>query len=295
MPVSRAAHRGSLLAAGGREADPCDPSILEEFVRRCGGASACILVLTAASSHPKSKRIEYGAAFGALGVTRLTFLHHRSRGDAEASLGAPVLDEADGVFLCGGNQLKLVTTLGGTRLLERLRERYRDGLHVAGTSAGAAALSSVMIARGRARAAPRLASIRLAPGLGLLPEVIVDQHFSERDRLGRLMTAVLCNASMLGFGIDENTAFVVEPDDRVTVIGQGTVTVVDGSELVDTNLHDLEDDRPAAFTGLRVHGLGAGWAFDLKTRRVEQPLIEEEEEMRAGESVPPVGARANRR
>jgi len=285
--------RGTILAVGGREIDPCDASVLAEFVSRCGGRSARILVLTAATSHPKQKRAEYSAAFEALGVEHLTFLHHRSREDAEASPAPPALDEADGVFFCGGNQLKLVTSLGGTRLLERLRERHLEGLPVGGTSAGASALSTVMIARGKARATPRLASARLSPGLGLLTNAIIDQHFSERERFGRLLTAVLFNASMLGFGIDENTAFALEPDERCTVIGKGTVTVIDGSELVDTDLHGLEDDRSAAFTGLRVHALRAGWVFDMKSRRVERPPVEEEEEMPAGEDVPSIGARAD--
>ncbi len=271
MPAETAkTTRGSLLVVGGREARHGEGGILDAFVGLCGGPAARLVVLSTASSHPEEKRKEYGEAFSALGVDDVAFFHPEQRAEAENPALLAAVERADGVFLTGGSQLKLVTTLGGTRLESRLRERHRAGLHVGGTSAGAAALSSVMIARGRARS-PRLGAVRLSPGLGLLSGIIVDQHFRERDRFGRLLTAVLCNPALLGFGVDENTAFVLPPDGRVRVVGEGTVTIVDGSDLIGTDLEVLDEDEPAAFAGMRLHALRAGWGFDLAERACRVP------------------------
>jgi cyanophycinase len=240
-----------------------------------------LIVLSAAASQPERKRTEYEKAFGRLGVRRVSTFHQDRREDAEDRALLRAVDHADGVFFTGGNQLKLVTTLGGTSLEARLRERHLSGLHLGGTSAGASAMSAVMIARGQGRSSPRLSSIRLSPGLGMLPHAIVDQHFRERDRFGRLLAAVLCNPSMLGFGVDEDTAFVLDPAGRVSVVGNGTVTIVDGSDLLGTNLDELEEEEPAAFAGMRLHVLSQGWTFDVAQRRVELPSPDREERFAA--------------
>jgi cyanophycinase len=159
--------------------------------------------------------------------------------------------------------------LGGTALDSELRERHGSGLHVAGSSTGASAMSAVMIAGGKARSAARLSAVRMSPGLGILRGLIVDQHFRERDRFGRLLAAVLCNPSMLGFGLDEDTAFELDPNDRVSIVGSGTLTIIDGAELA-TNL-DVVPEAPAVFAGMRMHVLAEGWSYDLATRRVECP------------------------
>ena len=139
------------------------------------------------------------------------------------------LDKATGVYFTGGDQRRLVALLGGTDFAERLKVRYAEGLHLGGTSAGASAMSAVMIGRGQGRRAPRISSVRLAPGLGILPDIIVDQHFRERERLGRLMTAVIENPGHLGFGIDEDTAFIKSsPTARSRSSARGTLTIVDG-------------------------------------------------------------------
>ena len=182
------------------------------------------------------------------------------------------VDRADGVFFTGGNQLKLVYTIAGTPLESRLRERHRSGLHLGGTSAGASAMSAVMIARGTGRSAARLSSVRMSPGLGFLPQVIVDQHFRERDRFGRLLAAVLCNPSMLGLGLDEDTAFALDATDRLSVCGSGTLTIVDGSRLEATNIDNVPENAPAAFAGMRMHVLSDGWSYDLIQRRVYKPV-----------------------
>lgn len=266
--------RGSIFAIGGREARSGDTPLLARFAERCGGGSARLVVLTTASPDPARRIAEYEPAFRALDVSEVAFFHQKDRSEADEPTLLAALDEADGVFLTGGNQLKLMTIIGGTALEAKLRTRHRAGLHLAGTSAGAAAFSAVMIARGKARVSARLSSVRMTPGLGILPNVIIDQHFRERDRFGRLLSAVLCNPAMLGFGLDEDTAFELDGSSRVTVAGRGSLTIVDGSKLEATNLDVVAEDTPAAFVGMQVHALSADWAYDLATGRVERPAVD---------------------
>ena len=271
-PRRSAKRRGSLFAIGGREARREQLAVLERFMHECGGLTAELLVLSAASSEPQDMVAKYKAAFGSLGAHNVSFFHQDHREEAEDPALLAAVDRSDGVFFTGGNQLRLVTTLAGTSLEARLRQRHAAGLTLGGTSAGASAMSAVMIARGTGRSAARLSSVRMSPGLGFLPEIIVDQHFRERDRFGRLLAAVLCNPSMLGFGLDEDTAFVLDAAGRVRVIGSGTLTIVDGSDLAATNVDAVPEDEPAAFAGMRLHVLSEGWSFDLAERRVELPL-----------------------
>lgn len=266
----RRSARGSLFGIGGREARCGKTPVLERFIERAGGAAARLVVLSTASSEPESLVAEYAGAFRELGVSNVSYLHQETREQASDPDVLGALDRADGVFFTGGSQLRLVGVLGGTALDSKLRERHGSGLHVAGSSAGASAMSAVMIAGGRARSAARPSAVRMSPGLGILRGVIVDQHFRERDRFGRLLAAVLCNPSMLGFGLDEDTAFELDPNDRVSVVGSGTLTIVDGAELESTNL-DVVPEAPAAFAGMRMHVLTEGWSYDLATRRVECP------------------------
>lgn len=272
MRSADAPRRGTLLAVGGREDRTGDARILGRFVDLCGGAAARLMVVSTASKDPEEKRAEYELAFRKFGVASVRFFHPDDRADAEDSTMLAEAEQADGVFFTGGNQLKLVTTLGGTKLLSRLRERHQEGLHLGGTSAGASALSAVMIARGKARSAARLGSLRMTPGFAILPNIVVDQHFRERDRFGRLIAAVLCNPKMLGFGLDEDTGFVLDAEDRVGVIGTGTLTIVDGAALEATDIALVPEESPAGFSGMRLHVLSEGWAYDVGSRRVDPPL-----------------------
>ncbi len=266
--------RGAIFAIGGREVPGSDLEVLSTFVSCCGGPGARLVVLSAASRDPASRRRVYDEAFQTLGVTEIGHFHQQQREQASDPAVLAAVDAADGVFFTGGSQLKLVSTIGGTPLATRLAERHRNGLTLGGSSAGASAMSAVMIARGSGRMAARLGSVRMSPGLGYLREIIVDQHFRERDRFGRLLAAVLCNPSLLGFGLDENTAFVLDATGQVSVCGSGTLTIVDGAQLQSTNIDAVPDYAPAAFAGMRLHVLSAGWNFDLKTRRVEAPAAD---------------------
>jgi len=267
---SSSEQRGTFYAVGGREVRDGYPVVLSQFISLCGGPRARFTVISTASRQPRQRMAEYRMAFSAVGVDHASFFHQDSREDTRDRELLAAVEDSDGVFFTGGSQLKLVSTIGGTRLETLLRERHRCGLHLGGTSAGASALSAVMIARGTGRSTARFSSVQMAPGLGFLPQIIIDQHFRERDRYGRLLAAVLCNPSMLGFGLDENTAFALDASNRVTVTGNGTLTIVDGIHLDSTNIDEVPDDAPAAFAGMRLHALSAGWTYDLSTRRVEK-------------------------
>jgi cyanophycinase len=268
---ARESERGTLFAIGGREKKITEAKVLDDFVSLCGGAAARLLVVSTASREPEAKVAEYDAAFRALGAGDVAFVHPQNRAEAEDPKLLATLASSTGVFLAGGNQLKLVSELAGTKLIDGLCDRYRAGLHVGGTSAGASALCGVMIARGRARSAARLDSLRLTPGFGLLPNVILDQHFRERDRFGRLLAAVLCNPSFLGIGLDEDTALIVGGDDCFSVVGTGSVTIVDGSRLDENDIGVVPEESPAAFSGMRMHVLTEGWTYDLADGSIGRP------------------------
>ena len=246
-----------MFLVGGKDGRNEDRSLIDRFVRLCGGSSARVLVITSATATPERHRKEYEKAFSKSGAREVTVFHAEDRADAEDPELLSSLGEADGVYFTGGNQSRLVDAMGGTRFETRLRERHRKGLPVGGTSAGASAVSSVMVAEGRGEA------VKLAAGFGLLPEVIVDQHFRQRERLSRLIAAVLLHPAKLGFGMDERTAVEIDPAGDAEVLGTGALTVVDGSELLGST--------PTAFSGMRVHVLTEGWRVAIGKRSAEPP------------------------
>lgn len=263
--------RGSLFAIGGREDRLGEMAVLERFAELCGGEAARLVVVSSASLDPEKKVAEYDRAFRSLGVEETIFLHPSNRAEADAPEHREAIERASGVFFVGGNQLKLVSELGGTRLIKHITQRFADGLHVGGTSAGASALGTVMIARGKARSAARLSTPRMSAGFGLCPGLILDQHFRERDRFGRLLAAVLCNPASLGVGLDEDTALLLEPGNRLEVFGRGSVTIVDGRRLEANEIAIAPEEAPAAFAGMRLHVLTEGWRYDPIDDRVTPP------------------------
>jgi cyanophycinase len=171
------------------------------------------------------------------------------------------------VFFTGGNQLRITTLIGGTPVAKLIRERNAHGMHVAGTSAGAAVLSEHMIAFGEEGGSPRAGSVGLSPGLGLTNRFIIDQHFRQRDRLGRLTTALAFNPFAVGIGLDEDTAAFIGPDNTLEVEGSGAITVVDASQLQFSSLDRIDDGEPVCLLGLNIHILVRGATFNLHTRR----------------------------
>ena len=194
-------------------------------------------------------------------------LRFDTRRDAEEPNRLARLEEATGIFITGGNQLRVTTLLGGTPVSRMIRARNAAGVHVAGTSAGASILSEHMIAFGKEGSSPRAGSVRLAPGLGLTNRFIIDQHFRQRDRLGRLTAALGYNPFAIGIGLDEDTAAFISPDDTLEVEGSGAVTVVDAHDLQFSSMAQAGEDDPVCLLGLGVHILIAGATFNLHTRR----------------------------
>jgi len=254
------------MVIGGAEDKIRDRVILNRFCALAGGPDADVVVISTASSMGFEAGERYREIFTGLGIPTVRPLHAMSRSQANDPSYVRQLDGATGIFLTGGNQLRLSSTVGGTLLAEAVLERFRAGAVVAGTSAGASAMSSHMIAFGASGGTPKHRMAALAAGLGVLPGVIVDQHFQQRNRYGRLLSVIAQNPSLLGLGVDEDTAGVVGPDGVMEVIGRGSVTVIDGANA-ETDAWEVHGHRPVMISGVVLHALPSGYRFDLRERR----------------------------
>ncbi|MBW8879280.1 MAG: cyanophycinase [Acidobacteria bacterium] len=252
---------------GGAEDKVRQKLVLRRFVAEAGGPDASIVVLATASEHPETGE-RYADLFYGLDAGRVEVLRIRTREDAlEAGPDAfDMLMDASGFFMTGGSQLRISSALGGTPLAALLRRRHAEGMVVAGTSAGAAVLSQHMISMGESGGTPRRRLVQMAQGLGFTPDLVVDQHFRRRDRMGRLVTALSYNPEPLGVGVDEDTAALVAADGVLTVLGAGGVTVVDASGLRFTDSHAIHRGQPIAMLGLRVDFLTRGCRYDTRRR-----------------------------
>ncbi len=257
--------RGYIIPIGGAESRIRDRHILERFVELCGGDGARLAIIPTASELAETGP-RYEKSFLKIGVREARTYAFDTREDCHRSDWLESLAEADGVFLSGGNQLRLSTTLGGTPAAQTLRRMNAEGVHIAGTSAGAGFLSEHMIAFGEEGSSPRADIVTLAPGLGLTNSVIVDHHFSRRDRFGRLLTAIGYNPFAVGLGLDEDTAAFIGPDDVLEVVGSGAITIVDPSDLEYSSMDSAREHDAVCLVGLRVHSLLDGWSYDLDSR-----------------------------
>ncbi len=262
--------RGFIVPIGGAEEKMRSPEILARFARLCGGGSGRIAVIPTASKSVDTGG-RYREIFRSLGVSRVRVLPFEERTDCSRPDWLELLERADGVFLTGGNQLRLSTTIGGTPVADALRRLNAEGVHVAGTSAGAAFLCEHMIAFGREGPTPRADMVTLAPGLGLTRLAIIDQHFRQRDRLGRLLTALAYNPRPIGIGLDENTAAFLGPDDRFEVAGSGALTVVDPSEIEYSSMSSAKRRDPICVVNVRLHVLTEGAVYSIPERRAAAP------------------------
>jgi cyanophycinase len=257
--------RGWIIPIGGAENKENDRHILERFVRVSGGSDADIVVIpTASRLHETGPR--YERLFRDIGAARVTVMDFDTRRDCHEPGRLQRLEQASGVFFTGGNQLRLTTLLGGTPVAKMIRTSNAQGVTVGGTSAGASILSEHMIAFGDEGSSVISGSVRLAPGLGLTNRFIIDQHFRQRDRLGRLLTALAYNPFAVGIGLDEDTAAFIGPDETVEVEGSGGVTVVDASEVSYSSMDVVNEGQPVCMLGLKMHILVAGATFNLHTR-----------------------------
>lgn len=262
--------RGYIIPIGGAEDKIADRVILRRFVELCGGTQASIAILPTASELG-STGSRYEEVFRDLGVASARELPYQTRQEADRADWMEFLLNATGVFMTGGNQLRLSTILGGTAVAQALRRRNALGVHIAGTSAGAAFLSEHMIAGGKGGSTPRGGQVTLAPGLGLTNRIIVDQHFRQRDRLGRVLAAVAYNPFAIGMGFDENTAGFIGSDNVMEIVGEGGITIIDSSQLLYSGMATAEPNQPVNLIGVRLHILTPGSRYDLESRVATPP------------------------
>jgi cyanophycinase len=272
MPSNHApdAPRGFIVPIGGAEKKKADKLILDRFVRLAGGADARLAVIPTASEAGDTGE-RYRRLFEGLGAEAVELLPIVERREAYDAGYLRALEDVTGVFLTGGNQLRLSTILGGTPVAQAVRRLNAGGVHVGGTSAGAAILPEHMIAGGASGHTPRADGVILAPGLGLTNRLIVDQHFRQRDRLGRLLTAVSFNPFAVGVGLDEDTALFIGPDDVFEVVGSGGVTVVDPTHLSYSSMDSAKPGAPVSLIGITLHVLTQGARYDTPARTPSVP------------------------
>lgn len=257
--------RGNLLIIGGAEDKTGNKEILRFFANSCCKDRPVLLVTTASEAGGEVAQA-YEVAFSDLDIA-LEILSISSRRVANSKGTVDRLRHAGAVFFSGGDQLRLTSILGGTEFYYALHAAYRDGLLIAGTSAGAAAMSDTMIVGGTDDESPKKDVLRMAPGMGFLQEAVVDQHFAQRGRIGRLVTVIAQNPHVLGIGIDEDTAVYISDDGKLQVIGNNTVTILDGTRVQISNASESSVEEPLAVTGLCVHVLAKGFGFDMVSRR----------------------------
>lgn len=257
-----------LVIVGGAEDRLQDRVILRKFIEYSGGPKARIRLVTAASGVPEAVAESYARAFGELGAQDFAVLPLSDRESAFVPSLAEDILQADGIFMSGGDQARLMAAIWETPVLGALHQAFHfRGACIGGTSAGAAVMSRHMISQGAALLRPRKDAIDTDIGLGLLPAAVVDQHFSERRRLARLLSALAQRPDLLGVGIDEDTALVVERGRAIEVIGKGVVTLVDPSQA-HTNVDALEADEQIEMLGLQLHTLPSGHRYAIDPRQV---------------------------
>ncbi len=245
---------GVLMPIGGAEDKHGERRVLRHFLELCGGKRARVVVMPSASPSAAEVGEAYSTLFRGLGAANVDCLHIQDRREANSQDTLALLKHATGIFMAGGDQLKLLGLIGGTGLANALREAHRCGTHIAGTSAGASAMSRQMISSGRRGSQPVQRMVQMAAGLGLT-NFIIDQHFSQRDRMGRLITAVTLNPGSIGLGLDEDTALVMQPNGNWRLVGSGTVTVIDGRGMTFNDMYAAKSHEPFRVDGLDIRVL----------------------------------------
>lgn len=271
----KGAPRGKLLLIGGREDKLNERRILRALVEQMGAGK--LFVVTLASEYGEECWADYRQVFNKLGAAAIEHLIIERRDEEEQEHQCEQLQEVAAVFFTGGDQVRITARLGGTRLDRELDEFFFRGGIIAGTSAGASALGEMMLVGGRHEGWHKVGdAFQMVPGLGFMRDVIIDQHFSERGRIRRLLGAVAQNPRMLGIGIDEDTAVLVEGAERFEVLGSGAVYVVDGHGVSYTNSTEQAPDKTLSVFGVKLHVLSHGDGFNLKTNQPEKKFESDE-------------------
>ncbi|MEP7147109.1 MAG: cyanophycinase [bacterium] len=255
-----------ILIIGGAEDKLNERHILRKFVELSGGKDANILIIPVPSDFPLVTATLYKNIFESLSIKKVTVLGAVTRREILKVDAESVLKDVTGIFLTGGDQMRLSSVVGGTKLLMAIKEGVKKGVTLGGSSAGASAMSSTMIVRGEPTVQPLKDSIRLCPGLGILKNIIIDQHFTERARLSRLITAIAYNPNNLGIGIDENTAIHIKKNGVLEVLGSGTVTIINGSEISYNTIAEVQESEPFSVMGIQINILSSSVRYNIYNR-----------------------------
>jgi cyanophycinase len=279
--------KGTLIPIGGNEDKGIEDSeqytlefvedgILFHVVQESGGTDANIVVIPTASSIPVEVGANYLEAFDTLGCKNVTVLDIRSKEDSEKQSSIDIIKKANCIMFSGGNQSKITEKIGGTTIHDILIDRYKNetGFVIAGTSAGAMAMSNEMISGGSATESFIKGAVRMRKGLSLIPELIIDTHFIKRGRFGRQSEAIAKFPHLLGIGLAEDTGVIIKQGTHCTVIGSGMVIVFDGSSLSHNNEKLLEEGTPMTIANMTIHVLSNSDQYDIKNRRVTVLPIE---------------------
>lgn len=264
-PITEGQSRGYVIPIGGAEEKINSPIILKRFVELAGGGDSVISVIPTASKLDDTGD-RYKDLFTELGAGTIHVLPIAEREDAQNPNYVEKLEQSTAVFITGGNQLRLSTILGGTPIAKTIRQINAKGVHIGGTSAGAAIISQHMIVGGDTGAVPTGGGVSLAPGMGLINTVVVDQHFSQRNRHARLLSAVSYNPFLIGIGVDEDTAAFINEDNVFEVVGSGSITVVDPTDIEYSSMADASRGEALTLLNLKVHILAAGSRYDISNK-----------------------------
>lgn len=261
--------QGRLFIIGGALQEGADNPILEAMADAADGGP--MVLINAASTEPDGIKEKYSEMFKGVGIKRIELIDIRTRPDAYTETNIKLCKQASVLFFTGGDQLRITSQIGDSPVFRTLQERYQEGCTIAGSSAGAAAMPQTMIIGGPSEESNRVSALAMAPGLGLLPNVVVDSHFAERGRMGRLLGAVVQNSANLGVGIDEDTAILVDAGRHFRVIGSGAVYVIDGAGISYSSLSEDDPDGVVTIHDVKLHVLAAGSCFDLTERQPAAP------------------------
>lgn len=254
---------GNLIIIGGAEDKQGKKEILKRVCDSIDKSKGMLLVATIATEYPKEAAAKYKKVFGELKVNNIKILDISERREAFEEGNADLIREADLIFFTGGDQLRITSLIGGTPVYDALKESCENGTFIVGTSAGASVMSDTMIVQGEDENSPRKCTLKMSPGLGLIKDVIIDQHFAQRGRIGRLLTGIAQNPEVLGIGIDENTGIIVNKSGIIEVIGEGAVYFIDGSGITYTNVSELYADEILSMHNVKLHILTDGNKFNL--------------------------------
>ena len=265
-PDVNGTQRGYIIPIGGAEEKIDKPMILQRFVDLAGGKDAVICVIPTASQLDDTGE-RYEKIFQELGAGSTYSLPITERADAQRQEYVDQLEKSTAIFITGGNQLRLSTILGGTPIVTAIRQLNAKGVHYAGTSAGAAIVSQHMITGGNTGIVPTADGVSLAPGMGLINTVVIDQHFNQRNRLSRLLSAVSYNPFLIGMGLDEDTAAFIDGDNVLTVVGSGAITIIDPSDIEHSSMADAGGDDALTLLNLKMHILAPGSRYDITNKQ----------------------------